>query len=307
MAKLKITIPKRLVPKKVVRSLDLKLIDADMAFSGMEWLTIWVIVGALLFLITTVIFSIFIGLAVIIAAIALMVVLPTMKADKRRGAIEEMVPDALHHMAVAVRTGLVLESVIQEISEADYGPLSAEFARVTVEIRRGRPLKDALMAFAYRTNSTNIQRSMTMILEGMESGGPIADILDEISDDMRAVRTIQRERKSSTSQQTSFLGMASLIAGPFVMGTVAALPVIMVKVAGEGQFDPKIMADMAGVVTALSFYVFAQAFAGGLMIGVVMYGDMKKGIKYSIPMGIAGYVIFIIVKFIMPSITLMMG
>ncbi|MFQ5975870.1 MAG: type II secretion system F family protein, partial [Candidatus Hydrothermarchaeales archaeon] len=158
MAKLKITIPKRLVPKKVVRSLDLKLIDADMAFSGMEWLTIWVIVGALLFLITTVIFSIFIGLAVIIAAIALMVVLPTMKADKRRGAIEEMVPDALHHMAVAVRTGLVLESVIQEISEADYGPLSAEFARVTVEIRRGRPLKDALMAFARRTGSMNIIR-----------------------------------------------------------------------------------------------------------------------------------------------------
>ncbi|MFQ5887382.1 MAG: hypothetical protein ACE5HY_01660, partial [Candidatus Hydrothermarchaeales archaeon] len=136
--------------------------------------------------------------------------------------------------------------------------------------------------------------------------GPIADILDEISDDMRAVRTIQRERKSSTSQQTSFLGMASLLAGPFVMGVVAALPAIMVKVAGEGQFPPELLAEINNVVTALTFYVFAQAFAGGLMIGVVMYGDMKKGIKYSIPMGIIGVVIFMVVKLIMPSITTMM-
>ncbi len=307
MAKLKVTIPKRLVPKKVVRSLDRKLTDADMAFSGVEWFTIWVFVGAFLFVITTLLFSIFIGLATIIASIALMSMLPNMKADKRRGAIEVMLPDALHHMAVAVRTGLVLESVIQEISEAEYGPLSLEFARVTVEIRRGRPLKDALMAFAYRTNSMNIQRSMTMILEGMESGGPIADILDEISDDMRAVREIQRERKSLTSQQTSFLAMASLIAGPFVMGTVAALPEIMVKVAGKGQFSPEILAEMEGVVGALTFYVFAQAFAGGIMMGVVMYGDMKKGLKFAIPMGMIAYVLFLVVKFIMPSITLMMG
>jgi len=303
----KISIPERLVPKKVVRSLDRKLADADMAFSGVEWFTIWVFVGAFLFVISTLLVSIFIGFATIMMSIALMSMLPNMKADKRRGAIEVMLPDALHHMAVAVRTGLVLESVIQEISEAEYGPLSLEFARVTVEIRRGRPLKEALMAFAYRTNSMNIERSMTMILEGMESGGPIADILDEISDDMRAIREIQRERKSLTSQQTSFLGMASLIAGPFVMGTVAALPAIMIKVAGKGQFAPEVLADMVGVVGALTFYVFAQAFAGGIMMGVVMYGDMKKGLKFAIPMGIAAYVIFLVVKFIMPSITLMMG
>ena len=195
MAKLKITIPERLVPKKLVKNLDSKLGAADMAFSGIEWLTIWVLVGAFLFLITTVIFSIFIGLACILCALAMMRMIPNSKVAKRQSAIEEMIPDALHHMAVAVRTGLVLESVVQEISEADYGPLSLEFGRVTVEIRRGRPLKDALMAFANRSGSLTIQRSMTMILEGMESGGPIADILDEVSDDMRAVRQIQRERK----------------------------------------------------------------------------------------------------------------
>ncbi len=303
----KFTIPQRLVPKKIVKSLDRKMIDADMAFSGVEWFSIWVVVGALLFVVTTLIVNIFIGLATVIGSLALMMMLPTQKADKRRGAIEETLPDALHHMSVAVRTGLVLESVIQEVSEAEYGPLSEEFARVTVEIRRGRPLKSAMMAFAYRTNSMQIQRSMTMILEGMESGGPIADILDEISDDMRAVRAIQRERKSLTSQQTSFLGMASLIAGPFVMGTVAALPAIMLKVAGEGQFPEKILTDLVGVVGALTFYVFAQAFAGGIMMGVVMYGDMKKGLKFAFPMGIIAYIVFVIVKFIMPSITLMMG
>ncbi|MFQ6135778.1 MAG: type II secretion system F family protein [Candidatus Hydrothermarchaeales archaeon] len=303
MAKLKFTIPERLVPEKILKKMDLKMVDANLPFSGIEWFTIWLILGFFLFLIPTLLGKFFIGLGGILLSLVLMVVIPTMQADKRRGAIEATFPDALHHMAVAVRTGLVLEGVIQEISEADYGPLSEEFGRVTVEIRRGRPLKDALTAFADRTDSKNVQRSMRMILEGVEAGGPIADVLDEVSDDLRAVRMIQRERKSSTSQQTSFLGMASLIAGPFVMGTVAALPAIMAKVAGPGYGGGEIEA----VVGALSFYVVAQALSGGLMMGVVMYGSAKKGIKLSIPMGIAAYVVFMIVKFIMPSVTTMMG
>ncbi|MFQ5887622.1 MAG: hypothetical protein ACE5HY_02875, partial [Candidatus Hydrothermarchaeales archaeon] len=146
MAKLKLTIPKRLVPEKFINGLDRKMIDADMAFSGIEWLTIWIVIGVILSLIPILISrflgigSPFLGLAVFIIALALMVMIPSMKAEKRKSSIEEMLPDALHHMAVAVRTGLVLESVIQEISEADYGALSFEFGRVTVEIRRGRPL-----------------------------------------------------------------------------------------------------------------------------------------------------------------------
>ncbi len=297
---LRITIPRRLIPKKLLRSLEISLANAGMPFSGTEWITIWSIISLFVFIIATIIFNIFIGIAGIIVGFAAMAVIPTMRADKRRGMVEDSLPDALHHMAVAVRTGLVLESVIQEVSEADYGPLSEEFARVTLEIRRGRPLKEALLAFARRTRSKDIQRIMRLILEGVEAGGPIADVLDEVSENMRAIKMIRRERKSATSQQISFLAMASLFAGPFVMGVVGGLPNVMTAVAGDVADLP--LAEIQGVVGALTFYVFAQAVAAGLMMGVTMYGDFKKGFKFGPPMGIFSIIVFMIVQRIMPRL-----
>ncbi|RMF91352.1 MAG: hypothetical protein D6733_01325 [Methanobacteriota archaeon] len=300
MARLRIAIPRRLIPKKILRRFEISLAQAGMPFSGAEWITIWLVITLVLFGLATAIFNVFIGLAGAIVGIAAMYILPVMRADKRRSMIEEVLPDALHHMAVAVRTGLVLESVIQEVSEAEYGPLSEEFGRVTLEIRRGRPLKEALLAFGRRTRSKDIQRIMRLILEGVEAGGPIADVLEEVSENMRAIKMIQRERKSATSQQISFLAMASLFAGPFVMGVVGGLPDVMTQVAGEFADFP--ITEIKAIVGALSFYVFAQAVAAGLMMGVTMYGDFKKGFKFMIPMGVFATVVFMAVRKVMPRL-----
>lgn len=300
MARLRITLPRRVVPQKLLRNVEVSLANSGMPFSGLEWISIWVVISAILFGIVSFIFNVFIGLAAFIVGLAAMVMIPTMRADKRRSLIEDSLPDALHHMAVAVRTGLVLESVIQEVSEAEYGPLSEEFARITLEIRKGRPLKEALLAFARRTRSKDIQRIMRLVLEGVEAGGPIADVLDDVSENMRAIKMIRRERKSATSQQISFLAMASLFAGPFVMGVVGGLPNVMATVAGEMSDLP--LEEIQGVVGALTFYVFAQAVAAGMMMGVTMYGDFKKGFKFMIPMGIFAIVVFSFIQRVMPKV-----
>jgi flagellar protein FlaJ len=136
----------------------------------------------------------------------------------------------------------------------------------------------------------------------VESGGPISEVLDEVSEDMRAVRMVQRERKTATSQQVSFLAMASLMAGPFVMGVVASLPDIMVQsTAGIGVGLSLPIDEVNTVVNALSFYVVAQACSAAIMMGVVMYGDFKKGFKFMIPMGAAAFIVYNLIKFIMPG------
>ncbi|MEE8168000.1 MAG: type II secretion system F family protein [Candidatus Hydrothermarchaeales archaeon] len=296
----RIRIPRFLVPDKVRRDLDMSLANANLAFSAVEWIGIFLFIGAVLFLVVSLLISFVVGVGIFLGAVAAMMVIPRMQADKRRESVEEALPDALHHMSVAIRTGLVLESVIKEISESEYGPLSEEFAQIVVEMRRGRSLKDALMAFSNKVGSKEVSRAMHLLLEGVEFGGPISDVLDEVSDDMRAVRTIQRERKTLTSQQISFLAMASLMAGPFVMGVVAALPDVMASMTSDlgGQFP---LGEIYKVVDALTFYVVAQAVSSALMMGVVMYGSMKKGFKFMVPMGLIAYVVFIVVKTGMPK------
>jgi len=113
---------------------------------------------------------------------------------------------------------------------------------------------------------------------------------------------VKRDRKTFTSQQVSFLAMASLMAGPFVMGVVAGLPAIMEQAtAGMGPEAAIPMEDMYKVVQALSFYVVAQAAGCGIMMGVIMSGEFKQGFKFMLPMAMIAYIVYSIVKYIMPS------
>ncbi len=301
----KLSLPQFLVPRRFLVSTEIMLANANISFSAREWMGIFSVLGLLLLIVVSLIVNPFAGIGAFLFTQALMLAIPRMQADKRRAEIEEALPDALHHMAVSIRTGMVLESVIQEIAEAEYGALSDEFAQITLEMRRGRPLKDALLAFSKRTGSKQIERAMRLLLEGIESGGPISEVLEEVSEDIRAVRMIQRERKSLTSQQVSFLAMASLMAGPFVMGVVGALPQIMTQaMAGVGEaggVEQFPMEEINSIMKALSFYVFAQAVSGGIMMGVVMYGDFKKGFKFALPMGVVAYLVFYGVKKLMPG------
>ncbi len=303
----KIRMPGFLVPARILRLVEINLANANISFSAREWIGLFSAAGIILGGIVAYLVSLPVGAGLLLCAMALMFIIPMVQADKRRNAIEEALPDVLHHMSVAIRTGLVLESVIQEISESEYGAISEEFTQIMVEMRRGRPLKDALTAFSKRSGSKEIQRAMMLLLEGVESGGPISDVLDEVSDDMRAIKMVRRDRKSSTSQQVSFLAMASLIAGPFVMGVVGALPTIMEGMTAGMPAAQFPMDDIRAVVTALSFYVVAQAASTGIMIAVIMYGDFKKGFKFMIPMGIVAFAVFKIVIFIMPSLMTSFG
>jgi len=297
----KARVPKFLIPKRILNRMELLLAYSRISFSAREWIGIFFTLGFFLLIIGAAIFSLPVGIGGFLASVALILIIPRIRANKRKATIVSTLPDVLHHMSVSVRSGLVLDRVIQEIADADYGAISEEFSQIVVEMKRGRPLKDALLAFSERSGSKEIDRAMHLLVEGVEFGGPIADVLDEVSDDMRAVRMIQRERRSLTSQQISFLVMASLLAGPFVMGVVASLPTIMVSIVsgyGEAQFP---IAEMKVVVTALSFFVVAQAFSSSIMMGVVMYGDFRKGLKFTIPMALGAYGIFSLVKALMPK------
>lgn len=296
-----VKVPEAIVPKRVLISLGRSLNRSKIMFTAKEWIGVFSVFGLVLFVLGVLIHSLLAGLVLYLVTQTAMISIPKVIADKRKKAIVEVLPDVLHHMSVSMRTGLVLEAVIQEIAEADYGPLSEEFQQVIFELKKGLPTKEALVAFALRMESKEIERAIRLLLEGVESGGPIADVLDEVSEDIRAVRLVKRERKSMTAQQVSFLALASIVAAPFVIGVVAILPQIMTSATGEVAEAGLPVEELNAIVRLLSFYVVAQAVSASVMMGVVMYGDIKRGLKFAIPLAAAAFGVFTLVKTFLPK------
>lgn len=46
----------------------------------------------------------------------------------------------------------------------------------------------------------------------------------------------------------------------------------------------------------------AQAVSASVMVGVVMYGNMRRGLKFTVPMALGAYTVFFLVKTFMPGV-----
>lgn len=93
----------------------------------------------------------------------------------------EQLPEALDLLSRALRSGHALSSGLEMIAEEMPDPLGGEFGAVVDEINLGLTLKEALENLCTRVPSSDLRFFTIAILVQKETGGNIAEILDNIS------------------------------------------------------------------------------------------------------------------------------
>ena len=233
----------------------------------------------------------------LLIAIALSISIPTvsfililfMKIEKRAGEIENSIPDFLRQLSSMLKVGLSLENALIDMSNHGKGPLYDELRRVVVEIRMGKSLDESFNNMAMRLNSKDLERSFKIILNAHKSGGSLSDIILDVSDDLRAMLVLKRERKASVMMSIMFLVIASTVAAPFALGMVGAYSSFMMGLGKGGA-----ICEVAPL--AAEIYLIFHSICAGFLIALIMYGDLKKGIRYSIPITSSAFLVFYIIN-----------
>ncbi|MDI6642638.1 MAG: type II secretion system F family protein [Candidatus Hodarchaeaceae archaeon] len=292
---------KRVFPEKFLANLDRRLESTKIALTAEEYVGITMLativlcvavgfIGVLLRLpIPPLLLVPFVA---VVAFPALTLFVPRYLAQRRAAELERMLPDVLRQMASTLRAGVGIDATLDDIVKSKYGALSDEFDRVVTEIKKGRTLESALLALARRSNSPLYERAFRLIVEGIERGAALASVLDAVAGDIKEVHAIQRERKSTTTQQVMFLYAVALFAVPFIVGLTVGVGGISIgagPVTGGGGLPP----EMSTIAMA---YIIIQAFICGLAVGVIRYGQMSKGLGYSIPFMVAGVIVFFLAQ-----------
>jgi tight adherence protein B len=140
--------------------------------------------------------------AVIAAAIAS--ILPYLfvrsKRSRRIAKFEEQFPEAIDLLGRAIRAGHPLSAGIRMVSEDGPMPVASEFRQVFEEQRFGLAFDDALLGIADRVDLVDVRILVTAILIQREVGGNLAEILDKISQTIRARFAIRRQLRTYTAQ-----------------------------------------------------------------------------------------------------------
>ncbi len=127
--------------------------------------------------------------------VAIVVVLATAAAPtfyvysaklRRLHTIEAQLPDALDLMGRALRAGHAFAGALKMVGDEMPEPIASEFRVTFDEINYGIPLQDALANLATRVPSTDLRYFVIAVLIQRETGGNLAELLDNISALIRA-------------------------------------------------------------------------------------------------------------------------
>lgn len=137
------------------------------------------------------------------------------KRKRRLREFEKNFPEAIDLLGRAVRAGHAFSTGIEMISQELPEPVAGEF-RITFEEQNfGLPLKEALLNLAERVPLIDVQFFVVAILIQKETGGNLAEILDNLSRVVRERFKIYGEVRTRTAQ------------GRMTAGILIALPPLM--------------------------------------------------------------------------------
>lgn len=146
---------------------------------------------------------------------------------KRMLTIEEQLPNALDLMGRALRAGHAFSGALKMVGDEMAEPVAGEFRTAFDELNFGLKLEDALKNLATRVPSTDLRYFVISVLIQRETGGNLAELLDNISALIRArlkllgtIRVLSAEGKLSALILTilpfALAGVISLINPKFL-------------------------------------------------------------------------------------------
>ncbi len=129
---------------------------------------------------------------------------------------EELFPDAMDMLARAVRTGYAVSSAFELISDEMPEPMNQEFRILYEQQNLGLPLREALDNLSVRVPLPDVRIFVTTMQIQTQSGGNLAEILDNLAMVVRERFKIYRQIRIYTAEGR--LSLIILTALPPVSG-----------------------------------------------------------------------------------------
>ena len=290
-------------PDKYLVRMQEILIRSGMYVKASDLLTLIFGAGILLGIIALVAFTVLgsnpvIGFIIgLIAPGALIFLWIFFMMERRVDSIEQGTPDFLRQIASLLRSGVGVETAMEDISKHGEGPLTDELKRAVIEIKIGSTFEDAILGMGERLKSKTLDRTFRMIIEGRRVGGSLADVIETVAEDLRAILALQRERRANVMMSVMFLLIAAVIAAPFALGMAMSYSAFIESL---GKPNPLLGAASIGAAG----YIIIHSIIAGILMGIVLYGSAKKGVKFALALVPVAYGLFYVVITFAPHLLL---
>jgi tight adherence protein B len=184
------------------------------------------------------------------------------RRTKRFQKFEELFPAAIDTLARAVRAGHAFTTALELIASEIAEPVASEFRKLFEEQKFGLPVRDALLNLTERMPLVDVKFFVTAVMLQRETGGNLAEILDNLSYVIRERFKIMRQVRVYTAQ------------GRLTMMLLMGLPpvIVVVMLLTSPMFIRPLFADPIGHTLVVS----------GIVLQTIGYFVIRKIIQIQV-------------------------
>jgi tight adherence protein B len=141
------------------------------------------------------------------------------RRTRRFQKFEELFPEAIDTLARAVRAGHAFTTALELIANEIGDPVASEFRKLFEEQKFGLPVRDALLNLTERVPLVDVKFFVTAVMLQRETGGNLAEILDNLSYMIRERFKILRQVRVHTAQGRLTMLLLMLLP-PLIVGVM---------------------------------------------------------------------------------------
>jgi tight adherence protein B len=171
---------------------------------------------------------------------------------ERMTKFEEQLPDAIDSMRRALKAGHPFGATLKLVAEDMEDPIAREFELTFADLNYGNDIRRAMLGLLQRVPSLTVMALVTSVLVQKETGGNLAEILEQISKVIRGRFRFYRRVKTLSAEGRLSGWILALI--PFVLVVVITLttptylPVLLESPTGMKLITAGAIAGFIGIL-----------------------------------------------------------
>jgi len=232
-----------------------------------------------------------------------------LKQSARIKKIEGVFPDFLQLMSSNLRAGMTIDRSMLLSSRPEFNPLDNEILKAGKDITTGKSINNALLDMSKRIKSPKIDKTILLILSGINAGGDLSILLEETSTNMREREVLEKKAASSVLMYVIFIFLAVSIFAPALFSLSTILVEILTNIfSGLPDVNTNLPFTLSKIKISITFIKYFAVFfiividvLAAFVLGLVNKGDEKQGIKYILPLLAISLSVFFIARILISN------
>ena len=243
-----------------------------------------------------------------------------MVAESRARFVEKILPDILQLISSNMKSGLTTERALLASARPEFRVFAEELKLASAKVMAGERIEEALSDIASRIKSPTMERTIWLMVQGIKSGGEVADLLSQLADDLREENALKEETKAEVSMYVLLVFVAAAFGAPILFSVSSYIVGVLQSQTQNLAIEPEQLKEITrrspvgrlgsmGIGQLTITPEFATMFAmisllitcvcSSLVIGVINTGKEKDGVKFIPLITIMGVSLFYIIRFVL--------